>query len=183
MPFLAAAVVLVGVLCIVDLLLTFAVLRRLREHTDQLGRLSGAGGASTGVDRDRLMGRELPEFSATTVEGTAVSRESMTGEVELIGIFSPGCAPCHTQAPLFTEQAGRMAAGKTLALVAGSGSETEDLVQILKGATHVVLAPETMTVIKGLGIGAFPTFLRLDPGGAIVDAAVSVQGLAEFSRS
>lgn len=52
MPFLVTAVVLVGLLCAVDLLLTFAVLRRLREHTEELGRLSGpvtARWASTGT--------------------------------------------------------------------------------------------------------------------------------------
>ncbi|MEH1125615.1 TlpA family protein disulfide reductase [Micromonospora sp. CPCC 206061] len=183
MPFLVTAVVLVGLLCIVDLLLTFAVLRRLREHTEELGRLSGAGHVSMGVDRDKLMGRELPEFSAITVDGAVVSRESLTGAVELVGIFSPGCSPCHAQAPLFVAEAARMPAGKTLALVAGSGAEADDLVQIVKGMTDVVLAPESMTVVNGLNIGAFPTFLRLDASGAIVDAAVSVQGLAELSRS
>ncbi|GLH98118.1 TlpA family protein disulfide reductase [Phytohabitans aurantiacus] len=183
MPFLVTAVVLVGLLCAVDLLLTFAVLRRLREHTEELGRLSGAGHGSMGVDRDSLMGRELPEFSAVTVDGAAVSRESVTGAVELVGIFSPGCNPCHAQAPLFAAEAARMPAGKALALVAGSGSDADDLVQIVKGATDVVLAPESMTVVNGLNIGVFPTFLRLDAGGSIVDAAVSVEGLAALSRS
>jgi thiol-disulfide isomerase/thioredoxin len=183
MPFLAAVVVLVGLLCVVDLLLTLAVLRRLREHTDQLGRLSGAAEhASMGVDRDKLVGRELPEFSATTVDGAVVSWESVTGGVDLVGFFSPGCAPCLTQAPLFAGETGRLAAGRTLALVAGSGPDAEDLIQILKGATDVVLAPDSMTLVKGLGIGAFPTFLRLDAGGVIVDAAVSVRDLAELSR-
>ena len=183
MPFVVAAVVFVGLLCVVDLLLTLAVLRRLREHTAELARLSGAGPASMGVDRDQLIGQELPQFSATTVGGAAVSRESLTGEVELVGIFSPGCGPCLVQAPLFVEEAGRLAAGKTLALVAGSGSGADDLVQILEGATDVVLAPVSTTVVNGLSINAFPTFLRLDAGGAIVDAAVSIQGLTELSRS
>lgn len=183
MPFLVTAVVLVGLLCVVDLLLTFAVLRRLREHTEQLGRLSGAGNSSPGFDRDRFVGQELPEFSATTTDGAVISRESVAGTVELVGFFAPGCDPCLVQAPVFAEVAGGMAAGKTLVLVAGSGSDADDLVQIFKGVTDVVLAPEGMTVIKGLNIDAFPTVLRFDASGAIVDAAVSVPGLAELSRS
>jgi thiol-disulfide isomerase/thioredoxin len=183
MPILVTVVVLVGLLCIVDLLLTFAVLRRLREHTEHLGRLSGAGDASTGIDRDKLVGRELPEFAATTAAGTVVSRGSVAGEVELVGIFAPGCSPCHAQAPLFAEKAGGMAAGKALALVAGSGSDADDLVQIFGAVSDVVLAPESVKVVNGLNIGVFPTFLRLDAAGAIVDAAVSVHGLAELSRS
>jgi hypothetical protein len=182
MPILVTAVVLVGLLCAVDLLLTFAVLRRLREHTEQLGRLSSAS-APQGIDREKLLGRELPEFSATTVEGAPVSRESLAGEVELVGIFAPGCNPCHAQAPVFADEARGMAAGKTLALVAGSGSDADDLVQMLKGTTDVLLAPDSMQVINGLSIGVFPTFLRLDASGAIVDANVSVESLAALSRS
>ena len=41
MPILIAAVVVVGGLCLLDLLLTFGVIRRLREHTSML---TGAGG-------------------------------------------------------------------------------------------------------------------------------------------
>lgn len=183
MPFLVTAVVLVGLLCAVDLLLTFAVLRRLREHTEELARLSAGGGASQGIDREKLLGRELPEFSATTTEGAVVSRERLAGEVELVGIFAPGCNPCHAQAPVFAAEASGMASGKTLALVAGSGSDADDLVQMLKGSTEVLTAPDSMQVINGLSIGVFPTFLRFDASGAIVDAAVSVEGLAALSRS
>jgi thiol-disulfide isomerase/thioredoxin len=182
MPMLVTAVVFVGALCILDLLLTFAVLRRLREHTERLGQLSGVGNPSAGVDRAALMGRELPEFTATTVDGAVVSRQSLTGEVELVGIFSPGCAPCHAQAPLFAAEAGALAAGKALALVVGSGADADELVGMLKGVGNVVTGQEGMKVVNGLSINTFPTFLRLDADGAIVDAAVSVRGLSTFSR-
>ena len=36
MPIVIAAVTIVGVLCVLDLLLTFGVIRRLREHTAML---------------------------------------------------------------------------------------------------------------------------------------------------
>jgi hypothetical protein len=79
MHFLIAAVVLVGLLCAVDLLLTFAVLRRLREHAQRLGRLSAsasaAGNGTPGIDRDKLLGRELPEFSDAPRRGTHIPPE------------------------------------------------------------------------------------------------------------
>lgn len=182
MPLLVVAVVFVGALCILDLLLTFAVLRRLREHTERLGQLSGAGHASAGVDRAALMGRELPEFTATTVDGAVVSRESLAGEVELVGIFSPGCPPCHAQAPLFATEAAALPAGKTLALVAGSGRDADEFVGMLKGVGTVVTGQEGMKVVNGLSINSFPTFVRFDAEGAIVDAAASVPGLSMSSR-
>src|SRR5688500_14198594 len=36
MPILTAAVVLVGILCVIDLLLTFGIIRRLREQNETL---------------------------------------------------------------------------------------------------------------------------------------------------
>ena len=41
MAILVAAIGLVGLLCLADLLLTFGVIRRLREHTEQLAGLRG----------------------------------------------------------------------------------------------------------------------------------------------
>jgi len=51
MAILSAAVVVVGLLCLTDLLLTFGVIRRLREHTEQL---AGFRGVSTTA---RMVGR------------------------------------------------------------------------------------------------------------------------------
>jgi hypothetical protein len=38
MAFLAAELVIVGVLCVLNLLLTFGVIRRLREHEELISR-------------------------------------------------------------------------------------------------------------------------------------------------
>jgi hypothetical protein len=169
MPILAAAVVLVGLLCVVDLVLTFAVLRRLREHTDHLDRLSSAGGTWSGIDRERFVGRELPEFSTETVNGA--------GGVELVGFFLPNCSPCHAEAPLFVDEARALGPGRALALVAGSGGDADDLVRMFDGVAQVVRDPTSGELVRALNVGAFPTFLRLDSHGAIVDAAISIKEL------
>ena len=81
MPFLIAAVVLVGVLCLFDLLLTFAVLRRLREHTAELQRLAGRPGFSS-YDPGMLVGHRLPE--AARASGAT-----------LVAFFDAQCDTCH----------------------------------------------------------------------------------------
>jgi thiol-disulfide isomerase/thioredoxin len=178
MPVLVAAVVLVGLLCAVDLLLTFAVLRRLREHGEKLGRLPDVVDDDfLGFDRDRLLGAKLPEFSTETVQGAVVSRESVSGSVELMGFFRPGCSPCHEQAPHFIAEARAIGEGKALALVAASGSDADEMVQTFEAVADVVLDPTSREVLRGLEISAFPTFLRLDADGVIVDAAVSMEEL------
>ena len=46
---LIGAVVVVGVLCLIDLLLTFGVIRRLREHTTMLAGFQPGGDRVTGL--------------------------------------------------------------------------------------------------------------------------------------
>jgi hypothetical protein len=183
MQFLVGTVVLAGTLCVVDLVLTFAVLRRLREHTERLSQLSAAGNSSPGIDRDALLGRALPEFSAKTVNGTVVSRESVTGSVELIGMFLPGCSPCRTQAPRFVDAARKLGSGRALAVIAGSGPDADHLIETFKDVTEVVIDPASGELITGLRLSAFPAFLRLNSVGAIVDAAVSVEALADVGSA
>jgi hypothetical protein len=97
MPFLVAAVVLLAVLCLLNMMITFAVLRRLRSHEERLA--ARPAGRSSGVDA--LVGRELPEFDATSTAGAAVSRSDLLGQARVLGVFSATCEPCHEQARAF----------------------------------------------------------------------------------
>ncbi|GAB3435526.1 hypothetical protein GCM10027569_87830 [Flindersiella endophytica] len=155
------------------------MLRRLREHSEKLGRLPDFNEGFLGFDRDQLLGQKLPEFSTQTMRGAAVGREGVAGGLELLGFFRPNCGPCHEQAPRFLDEARALGEGKALALVAVSGSdaETEDLIRMFDGVVDVVLDPTSSEVRQALNIGAFPTFVRLDTDGAVVDAAVSMEEL------
>src|SRR5437763_1300358 len=86
MPFVIAAVVIVGVIAIVDLLLTYGVVRRLREHTRQLTAL-GAG-ATAGLMAAK--GSAVCEFSAADTTSASPSRAPFTRST-LVGCFTPGC--------------------------------------------------------------------------------------------
>ena len=69
MAILSAAIVVVGLLCLADLLLTFGVIRRLREHTEQLAGLRGQDAPVTG-----LADGEIPEpFTALSISGERLS--------------------------------------------------------------------------------------------------------------
>jgi hypothetical protein len=68
MPVLIGAVVVVGVLCLIDLLLTFGVIRRLREHTAMLARFQPGGDQVAGL----TAGGTPEAFTATDNEGAVV---------------------------------------------------------------------------------------------------------------
>ena len=71
MPYLVAAVVLLGVLCVVNLLFTLGILRRLRAQ---------ATWTPTPVVA-LSPGSTVGEFSARTTTGEPVSRDAMAGRL------------------------------------------------------------------------------------------------------
>ncbi|MET9343729.1 hypothetical protein [Nonomuraea sp. NPDC003804] len=145
MPFLVAAVVLVGVLCLFNLLLTLGVLRRLREHTAELEQLAGRS-MLMAYDPGVLVGRTLPEVAAGA---------------RLVGFFDVGCSTCHERAPQFAEAAGKQPA---LAVISGDGAKVDDLLAVLGGAASVITGADADRIGHALGIEAFPTFLRAEEG-------------------
>lgn len=148
MTILVAAVILVGALCVFDLLLTFAVLRRLREHTAELAVLGVS--RSAGPDVGALVGKRLPE-------------SVLAHAPRLVGVFDAHCSTCFEHAPAFAAEA----AGTALAaVVTGSGPKADELAGRLAGIP-VVTGSDAEEVVTALGIPAFPTFLRVAPDGTV----------------
>ncbi|MCO6007795.1 TlpA family protein disulfide reductase [Actinoallomurus purpureus] len=123
MPYLAAAVVLIGLLCVLNLILTLGLIRRLRGH-------GAAQPQHAGPPTVLKPGSRIGDFATTTTEGEPVSHEDLIG---LVGFFSAGCEPCHDLAPRFA----RLATGlPRLAVVTGDDPE---LVTVLSPAARVVV--------------------------------------------
>ncbi|MFI6505081.1 hypothetical protein [Nonomuraea typhae] len=159
MSVLIAAVVLVGVLCLFDLVLTFAVLRRLREHTAELARLSGA--TPPPYDPAVLVGRSLP------ADGT-----QWPG---LVAFFHADCDACHVHAPAFAATARGLDA---MAVVCGDGPKRDRLAEVCDGLPYVVTGERAAALEKAVGIEAFPAFLRVGADGAVVAAHLDLTALA-----
>ncbi|MFD8496968.1 TlpA family protein disulfide reductase [Amycolatopsis sp. NPDC059657] len=156
MTFLVAAVVFVGALCLFNLLLTFAVLRRLREQGDELAALKAKHGPR--YDPEVMVGQEIP----------------VVGH-DLVGFFDSGCPTCHEEAPLFAELAVRHSA---LAVISGAPKDVTDLIELLSPVASLVLGDEATELTKAVDIQAFPTFLQVS-GSRIEQAQTSVAALAE----
>ncbi|MEV4159965.1 TlpA family protein disulfide reductase [Nonomuraea dietziae] len=158
MPFLVAAVVFVGLLCLFNLVLGLGVLRRLREHTAELARLNERS-MFMPYDPAVLVGRALPEAAAGA---------------RLVGFFDVGCSTCHERAPQFAEAAGKQPA---LAVVTGDGAKVDDLVAMVGGVSRVITGEEAARLTHDLGVEAFPTFLWADQEGTVADAHTELSEL------
>lgn len=161
MTVLIAAVILVGVLCLLDLLLTFGVIRRLREHTAML-----AGGMGLTSLVGLASGERPGAFSATTNSGEVITSSS---RLRVVGFFSSSCAACSERVPPFIEYLRRHDVGRdaVLAVIQATDGAPQYLEQIARVAL-VYVEPDDGDVSRAFKVTGFPAFCLLDADGAMV---------------
>ncbi|MFE3456598.1 TlpA family protein disulfide reductase [Nocardiopsis aegyptia] len=176
MTVLTVAVVLVTGLCLLNLLLTVAVIRRLKEHTALIG--GGVGGPDAFPDSMLPAGARIGTYSAETLDGTVLTRDDLHGHT-LIGVFSPGCSGCAQQLPHFVELARNTPGGRdgVLALVVGGLEEAAGEIAQLAPVARVVHEADDGPLTRALGVQAFPAIARVDADGRVLASGVEVADL------
>lgn len=169
MAYLSAAVALVGVLCLLDLVLTFGVVRRLRQHT-QLLDAQIAGGRPAVRPRP---GHRVGDFAAADVQGRSVDQDVL-GPGMLIGFFTTDCAPCKALLPRFVDHVTELglAPDQVLAVLAAPTAD-EAMVAQLGAVARVVVQETDGSMVRAFDLSGFPTLVRMGPDG-MVDAAGAV---------
>lgn len=173
MPFLVAGVILVGALCLLDLLLTLGVVRRLREHGTQLqSLLARADHAPAEHAVPPVAGEGVGDFLSTTVDGEPVSRDLLAGET-LVAFFSPSCTTCREQLPEFVEYARDLPGGRSqvLAVVAGEPDETAEMIKTLTPVARVTVEDFDGELSRAFAVDAFPAHYVVDGSGALLATA------------
>ncbi|MBF9130239.1 TlpA family protein disulfide reductase [Plantactinospora sp. S1510] len=163
MPYLVAAVVLASALGTLNLLLTLAVIRRLREHTELLAGL--ATGAGSGIIE---AGQTPGDFAVTDTDGSVVRRENLGGDV-LVAFFSPDCPACTDALPRFVTQAAGFPGGRVqvLGVVTGDGPGVTGLADRLNGVARVVVDGIDGKLATAFQARAFPSWCLLDATGTV----------------
>lgn len=171
---LLAAVLVVGTLCLIDLVLTFGVIRRLREHTELFNRQHGAEAASTMLQA----GAQVGDFAAVTTDGNTVARSTLTGQT-LVAFVSPTCEACLDKLPSLVELAADLPGGRSqvLAVVVGTEPATEPLRTRLAPVAQVVVEDRDGPLATAFGVLGFPAFSVLDPAGVIVASSWELTAL------
>jgi thiol-disulfide isomerase/thioredoxin len=167
MAYLTVAVVLVAALCLLDLVLTFGVIRRLR-----------ATGAAVTLDEDGneltpRAGDPVAGFTGTTTEGEPVSRDSVIGAV--VAFLSPNCKPCKASLPDLLRVA---EAEPVVAVVVGDPADMADMVEKLSPVARVVTEEPFGPVSTAFAVRSFPTFGKVGPDGTLAAAGLHVTRVA-----
>ncbi|WP_410596599.1 TlpA family protein disulfide reductase [Amycolatopsis sp. lyj-23] len=121
MPYVVATLVLLGLVCLLNLLLTVGILRRMRAQPAATPFALRPGSA-------------VGEFTATTTGGQPLTTATLTGTV---GFFSADCAACHDTLPDFLAYARAQGRDNVFAVFGGDDPET---VRALAEVAHVVTA-------------------------------------------
>lgn len=174
-----AAIAIVGVIGLLNLLLTMAVIRRLREHTDLISR-SGQQFPEQG-DITRQAGARVDDFRVTTVDDRPVTRDGLRDGM-LVAFFSPRCPSCEEQKPAFLEYAAGMPGGRddVVAVVLGSPEEVAGLVSQLQGVAQIVVeANVDGEMSSAFDLRGYPAFCLMGQDGVIAVTGFRVDVLPE----
>lgn len=165
MSLLAAALAVFGVLCVIDLLLTLGVIRRLREHTTLLEGLLQDRGIGQGT---LAVGESIGRFTATTVDREPLTPD-LLGDDTLVAFFTPTCEPCQEKLPGFVAYARGWPGGRSqvLAVVVGKTDDSSATVDALRSVARVVSEADDDQLSKAFGVSAFPAFLVIDGTGTV----------------
>jgi thiol-disulfide isomerase/thioredoxin len=172
---MSVALAAVGVLCLVNLTLLFAVIRKVRVLGERVDKVPVTARAAL-----LPVGSNAPEFTAVTTGGDSASLADLAGSRSVVGFFSPNCQPCRAQVPEFIEFAKALphAAGQGLAVVVGDGAAATGLADELDGAATVVITPRQSPLVAAFSVRGFPAFYLIGPDGRIEARGMAVQALA-----
>lgn len=174
MSYLVAAVLLVGLVGAFNLALVFGVIRRLRVHGEKLSRLDAS-------PADTLLpaGAVVPPFVASTVDGRAVSRDTLADRT-VVGFFTPDCEPCRERVPEFLVYAAGFP-GPALAVAVGDPVETEALVVALASAADVVVEPVDGPLQSAFRVTGYPALCVVDSSGLLLAGGTVMRNLPTWS--
>src|SRR5215472_11461569 len=160
MNFVVAFVALVGAVALLNLLLTVAVIRRLRDHESRLAAQTGSAAGPNLLP----VGRPVPKFDAVDVDGTAVSRESLAAGPALVAFLRTGCQPCERLLPELIAYAAATSAGRGRVFAVVTGRDAASLVQRLGEVATILSGAEADRVAEAFTVTGFPTLYALQDG-------------------
>ncbi|HEV2890714.1 MAG TPA: hypothetical protein VGX28_10090 [Frankiaceae bacterium] len=158
MTLLAAVVVLLAVVTAAHLLLTFALIRRVRLLQEQ-----GVGGhAAEGVPR---VGSRVGSFETETTTGRRLTEADVADA--LVVFLSPGCAPCLTLADDLLRKPPSEAI--TVFVAGEPGPDTDAMADRVARLGTVAVVGDGGGPVTAFGAEAFPSVVRTR--GGVVEAA------------
>ncbi|MEU4357527.1 TlpA family protein disulfide reductase [Streptomyces virginiae] len=178
MPYLVAAVVLLGVLSLLNLLLTTAVIRKLRKRpSDALGDFN--------VDLEELPpGMRVPEFHAESVSGSLVNPAVLAGSEAIIAFFDTNCDACKPAVGEVVKyaRAHNMRPEQVIGVIGGNATDALFYLEGLNGVATVITEEGMGPVTTAFSLHGVPAYCIVDGDGVIVRSGNTKTGLNPRTR-
>lgn len=155
--------VMLWTLVLVNLLLTFGLIRRLRAGTQNL----------VPVERGLAPGEVAPPFTAQTLDGKTVTLTSYIGQPTAFLFITTTCGPCRDGVPRYEALYQKAAqSGVQLVLVSFDKLlQTQTFVDEFNIRMPVVVAPhDTNSFMEDYKVPGTPTYCLIDQAGNVVHA-------------
>jgi hypothetical protein len=158
---LLALLCVVGAIAILDLALTFAVIRRVNQID---AHAHGEPGGGDGYWKPAI-GYRIGEFLAPARDGRELVRRDLSGQTALATFVMTGCGTCHE----LTEEI-RTAAPVGVPLLVfitvtpGRNEEAQQIAASAPSSAAVCFIDSRGPVAQAFGISGFPTAIRLEDG-------------------
>ncbi|MFC9757323.1 hypothetical protein [Streptomyces sp. NPDC056921] len=181
MDYVIAIVVLVGLLCVLNLVLTYGIIRRLREQVADAGR------EPLEVPHSVLnAGATVGPFSAIDTEGGGLTRDDLS-EGQLITFMSPGCPACEELLPLVAERAREYGPERVLAVVvrdadkdnAGEGNGVRAYLERLAPVARIMTCDLGDELTTAFALTGVPAYVEMGRGGRVASSGRTLPHRAE----
>lgn len=168
-----AAVIVLTVLVLVNLLVSAAIIRRLRETEAALAE------ALPSTQPGLRTGTPMPEFAS--MDGT-FSKADVAGTPALFGFFSTGCRYCPAQAEQLAHRAAEIAelGIRVVNIVSVINDDVpDDITTLLEKSGPVVTEHGPGGLMATFSVSGTPTFLLFDRVGTLLGKGHSVEEALE----
>jgi hypothetical protein len=152
--FLTGAVIVLSIAVAANLLITFAMIRRLR-----------ASEAAAREDADSFrptVGNVVGEFEVADTAGTPFTADDLANGQHRLAFLLPGCGGCGR----VVGELGELTDRSVIVVVAGTASEPPavDMVQSIPEGYRVVLSPVGGPLSQAFHLATFPTVVEVADG-------------------
>jgi len=173
MTVLYLTVTVLALLVVVNLLLTAAMIRRLRDLEQR--QADAAAGPPGGL----ALGTPLPVDALTErADRTGLTAAELTGGPVLFGFFSTTCRYCPEEADRLAARAARLTAGgiRVISVVSTLDDKAgaPELSRVLDGAGRVIVEAEPGALLPLFEVVGTPSYLYFDGSGTLAGKGVSV---------
>lgn len=173
MAMLTALVAFCIALCLLNLVLIWGIIRRLRDHTKRLSNHSDPAGPIVAP-----AGSKVGAFVAATIDGQTVAPTTLTGPT-LFAFMSPNCSACRERLPDFLAAATRWpgGAGSIVVTLAGEADEVAGLQREVSAIAKVVIEADNGPLQKAFAVTGYPAFAVVDEAGVVVGSGYDLNDL------